>query len=279
MDLNITEIGTDIKGNWNFTFSVSKDELVNASNVFKSNYKVDFPDSTVTVDKVVFSPIETSIFYRGNYKSENVKELNRGFHYNSWIVYDDKGVELKWKGGGGESSNINTFTGEMDFIKIKDIPKYITIIPCKVIPSGGYAESVDENGVAIPIPIETIDSGENSKVINLKNQIIYPIELSQGEMGKLVIKEIKTENNNIIVKFIAEGKAPYTQASELRIKNIKGELLEAKDYDLENDKMNPNEFIMNINSLNHNEQFTLCTTKFNNWEIREDLKFEIQLNK
>ena len=278
VDLKITELlGTEIKGKWDFAFSVSKDQLVSASTVFTPNYKVDFPDSNVTVDKVVFSPIDTSIFYSGNFKVENT-ELLSGFDYNNWIVYDDKGVELKWKGG-GEKDYKNNFNGGMSFTNFKDIPKYITILPCKVIPSGGRGETIDaKTGKVTPLTIETMDPGENSKVINIKDQIAYPIELSQGKMGKIIIKEIKKENNNIILKFTAEGKAPYTQASGLCIKDINGELLYFKDLNFKIDEANPNEFTMNITSLNPDEEFTLCTSNYNNLEIREDLKFKIELN-
>ncbi|MCS4463530.1 DUF5643 domain-containing protein [Clostridium botulinum] len=60
------------------------------------------------------------------------------FDYNYWIAFDDTGVELIPKGiGGGECDfNKNTFSSEMQYEKSKSIPKYLTIIPCKITPLG-----------------------------------------------------------------------------------------------------------------------------------------------
>nr|WP_242976233.1 hypothetical protein [Clostridium sporogenes] len=60
----------------------------------------------------------------------------------------------------------------------------------------------DKNGKETLITIETKKPKEISKVIDG----VYPIELSQGKMGKLIINDIKTENNKTIVKYIAKGR-------------------------------------------------------------------------
>nr|WP_242976234.1 hypothetical protein [Clostridium sporogenes] len=41
--------------------------------MFKPNQKLDLPDSIATIDKVVFSPIDISIFITGNGKNKNIK--------------------------------------------------------------------------------------------------------------------------------------------------------------------------------------------------------------
>ncbi len=101
VDLNITEV-SDIKGKWDFAFSASKEEIFRESTVFKPNQKLDLPDSIATIDKVVFSPIDTSIFITGNGKNKNIKAGPNGgmFDYRYWVAYDDNGVELIPKGLG-----------------------------------------------------------------------------------------------------------------------------------------------------------------------------------
>ncbi|MCS4463529.1 hypothetical protein JTT01_01995 [Clostridium botulinum] len=69
IDVNITEV-SDIKGKWNFAFSASKEEISRESTVFKPNQKLDLPDSNGTIHKVVFSPIDTSIFITGYGKNK-----------------------------------------------------------------------------------------------------------------------------------------------------------------------------------------------------------------
>nr|WP_243175937.1 DUF4179 domain-containing protein [Clostridium sporogenes] len=108
IDLNITEV-SDIKGKWDFAFSASKEEIFRESTVFKPNQKLDLPDSIATIDKVVFSPIDTSIFITGNGKNKNIKAGPNGgmFDYRYWVAYDDNGVELIPKGLGGGKFDFN----------------------------------------------------------------------------------------------------------------------------------------------------------------------------
>ncbi len=273
IDLKVTDIG-DIKGKWEFAFSISKEELLKSSTVFNPKNKIDFPDSSVNVDKVVFSPIDTSIFISGKSKYERDRAL---LDYDYWIAFDDKGIELTPKGLGGGSGNLKekTFTSEMNYVSMKNIPKYLTIVPCKIIPSAGGGVSVDKNGKETPITIKTEKPKEISKVIDG----IYPIELSQGKVGKLIIKGIKTENDKTIVKYTAEGKAPYFQASDLLIKDEHGENIKIKDYNIRKDEQNPNEFTKVFEALDSNKKYTIYTNDFSNVEFREDLKFKIEFNK
>lgn len=278
VDLNITEI-SDIKGKWDFSFSASKEEMFRESTVFKPNQKLDLPDSNATIDKVVFSPIDTSIFITGYGKNKNIKAGANGgmFDYNYWIAFDDNGVELipKSLGGGKCDFNKHTFSSEIQYEKSKSIPKYLTVIPCKIIPLGEGGVKVDDNRKETPITIQTKKPKEIGKVID----DIYPIELSQGKMGKLIINDIKKENNKTIVKYTAKGKAPYFQAEDLLIKDEKGKCVEIKDYIIRKDEENPNEFTKIFESLDPNKKYTIFTSDFNNVEFRDDLKFKIEFNK
>jgi hypothetical protein len=277
ISLNVDDI-MGIKGKWNIAFSASKDELVKKSVVFKPNNKIDLPDSNATIDKVVFSPIDTSIFISGKGKNKNVKPGPNGmFDYDYWVAFDDKGVELipKGLGGGTRDFNKNVFSSEMQYVKTKSIPKYLTIIPCKIIPSAGGGVSTDKNGKETPITIETKKPKEISKIIDG----VYPIELSQGKMGKLIIKEIKTENNKTTVKYTAEGKAPYFQAQDVLIKDDQGKNIKIKEYITRKDEQNPNEFTKVFEALDTNKRYTIYTNDFSNVEFREDLKFNIELKK
>lgn len=276
IDLNVDDI-SGIKGKWNFAFSASKDELVKKSVIFKPNYKIELPDSNVTIDKVVFSPIDTSIFISGNGKNKNIKGPDGMFDYNYWIAFDDRGVELipKGLGGGTFDFNKNIFSSEMNYVKTKSIPEYLTIVPCKIISSSGGGMSSDENGKETPITIETKKPKEISKVIDG----VYPIELSQGNMGKLIIKEIKTENNRTTVKYTAEGKAPYFQAQDVLIKDDQGKNIIIKEYIIRSDEEKPNEFTKVFEELDPNKKYIIYTNDFSNVEFRGDLKFRIDLNK
>ncbi len=162
----------------------------------------------------------------------------------------------------------------MNYANTENIPKYLTIIPCKITPSAGGSVSLDGNGKETAINMETKQPKEISKLI----VGAYPLELPQGEFGKLIINEIKTEDNTTTVKFTAEGKAPYFQATNLHIKDNNGEILIPKSYLIRKDEQNPNEFTMSFTALDPNKEYRISTTSFDNVEIREDLKFKIELN-
>lgn len=263
VDLKIDDI-MGIKGKWNFAFTVSKDELVKNSTVFKTNNIVDLPDCIVTVDKVVFSPIDTTINFSWNYyKDKGINAGNRPFY--TWIIFDDKGIELIPKG--------NYYGLEAQFEKVNNIPKYLTVIPCRTTPTTpGRVVSRDDQGrfyVIQPNP------DESEKIIDGN----YPIELSQGKMGKLgklIIKDIKTENGKTVVRYTAEGKAPYSQGKSLSIKDAAGEYVTPSSYDIRRDKEHPNDFTMVFPALDLNKRYSVCETpQFD--EFMENLKFKIEL--
>lgn len=283
VELNIDDImGT--KGNWNFAFSVSKDGLAKQSTVFYPNMKLDFPDNNVSIDKVVFSPIDSAIFVSGNYKDQK-RKLNIGmFDYDFWRIFDDKGVELIPKGfgtAGMTDTNSQIFEGEMTYESIQNIPKYLTVIPGSLYPSDPslyYSPRLDANGNEVHTTFEAEQSKEIWKLIDGN----YPLELPQGEVGKLIINEISTEDNTTTINFTAEGKAPYYQAIELRIKDSNGEILRpksyVKSYAKRDDEQDPYEFTMSFNALDPNKEYWVSTSSLDILEIREDLKFKIELD-
>lgn len=275
IDLNVDEI-IDTKGSWKFAFSVSKEELTKNSKIFKPVNKIDFPDSTVTIDKVVLSPIDTSIFLSG--KDKYKKEPNGGsmFDYDYWIAFDDAGVELipKSLGGGSHDTKTGIFQIEMQYAKSKNIPKYLTIVPCKITPSGGGSVSVDKDGKETYTAIKGKKPVEVSQVMDG----VYPKELPQGSMGKIIINDVKNEKDKTIVKFTAVGKAPYFQATELHIKDNKGEFVTPKSYNLHRNGQKPNEFTLELPLLDSSKKYTIYTNDLSNIEFREDLKFKIELN-
>jgi hypothetical protein len=276
ISLNVDSI-MDIKGKWDIAFTASKDELVKKSEVFKPNKKVDLKYADITVDKVVRSPIDISIFITGNYKNKTLESPASGV-IDEYIAFGDNGVELIQKGGSTGAGTIGDkkFNDELYFQNQKRTPKYLTLVPCKITASRGGGVSVDlKTGKETPIVMQTKEPNKISKIIDG----VYPIELSQGSMGKVTIKEIKTENNKTTVKYTVKGKAPYFQAQNLWIEDSNGKEVDFKSYDIRKDEQKPNEFIREFKALDPNKKYTIFTNDFSNVEFREDLKFRIDLNK
>ncbi|MDU1320173.1 MAG: DUF4179 domain-containing protein [Clostridium botulinum] len=286
VNLNVSNI-YGVKGNWNLKFSLSKDEILKHINVFKSNKKVNFNDALVNVEKVSFTPINTTITVTGNYKDKSQeaskkrqetfkKEMAPGqnlYGYDEWFVFDDKGNEITLKGSTsdrGQNAYSKDFTYNLNLVALKSIPKYLTVIPYKI---NFYKEEYkkyksDDGSIYIPPVYKNIDG-------------VYPIELSQGSIGKLIIKEIKTEKDKTVVKYKVEGKAPFLQSKELFIMGDKDNWVQRKDnnIDIKKDKNNPNEYIMEFEPLDKNKKYKIGTNDLGHYEIRNDLKFRIDLNK
>lgn len=78
--------------------------------MFKPNIKVQFPDALVNVEKVSFTPINTTISFVGKYNKEEYKDIEKrekafnvemtmgSMLYYSWFILDDEGNEIALKG-------------------------------------------------------------------------------------------------------------------------------------------------------------------------------------
>lgn len=282
VDLKINDISKELPGEWNFAFSVSKEDLIKNSTIIYPNTKIDFPDSVVNFDKLMKSPLGITIYISGNYKDKGKQSHFGIFDYNNWLAFDDKGVELYPKSIGGGTSNINkqpNFKSQMSFANLSDDSKYVTIIPYKVVPSEMGSAEMDKDGNEKVTTIEGVEEIDTEKTIDGNIRLVSPIQLPQGKMGKLFIKDIFTKDNVTTVKYTAEGIAPLTQGNALRILDDKGNSVKLVDQDIRKDATKPNEFTMRLAALDPNKKYTLHTTTFNNYEVRDDLKLTIRLTK
>lgn len=273
-DLNVKDIG-GVKGNWNFKFSVSKDQILKNTTVFKTNTTVKFPYATINVEKVSFTPLNTSIRVTSKFNKEyiNSNKLEEEGGDFKWFVFDDKGNEITEKNGlGGKINNESdgNFWYESNFQNLKYVPKYLTVIPYRInYNTNDYKKYKSPGGsVSIPNLYENIDG-------------VYPIVLTQGKMGKLIIKSITTEQDKTVVKYTVEGKAPFYQAKSLYIMSENDEVVESKNNNLDTAERydnNPNDYIMEFASLDKNKKYKIGTSDLGATEIRNDLKFRIDLN-
>ncbi|MCB8815395.1 DUF4179 domain-containing protein [Desulfosporosinus shakirovi] len=253
------------KGHWNFSFTVSKTELVQKTRVFKANNQVDLPEGLVTVDKIVLTPIDSTIYFSGNYKDQNAATKAMDTVVYRWFVFDDQGIELSSGGGtfgGNEAPYGKDFQGTAKFQAVKTIPRSLTIVPCRFPVISGDSAKTEK-------PSESLQLIDGN----------YPLELSQGKMGKLIIKDITTEKEETVVRYTAEGKAPYFQGTNLYLKNTAGEYIHPQRYDIRRDENSPNDFTMVFPALDLSQGYSVGTSQFTHMDFREDLKIKIELKK
>lgn len=272
VDLNVKNI-YKVKGNWSFKFSVSKDEILKNTKVFNSNTTIKYPYGDTNVEKVRFTPINTSIKTITKYNEEYInsgKLEKEGGEFN-WFVFDDKGNEIEEKGLSGNmvgNSTSNDFENEFRFVSIKNIPKYLMVIPYRMNFNNNECKKYKnpDGSISIPPIYKSIDG-------------VYPIDLSQGNMGKLIIKEIKLEKDRTIVRYTVQGKAPFLQAKELYILDNKNQVVEMKNnnFSAKRYRSNSNDYTMEFQPLNKNKKYKIGTNNLSGYEIRNDLKFKINI--
>ena len=251
VDLNIKNI-YDVNGNWNFKFTVPKNVTAKDSKVFEPNVKVDFPYGKVNIEKISFTPISTSI----ETTLYNDKNTNVG-----WFIFDDKGNEILPRGGFSSNGRyIHTFNS------VNTIPKYITVIPYEINSNKPELKKYKTNDGSTLIPPIYKDINGT-----------YPIELSQGEMGKIIVKSITTAKDKTIVKYNVEGNAPFLQARELYILDDKGNAVQSSSNTFNIEKHG--DYTMEFPPLNKNIKYKIGTNDLGCYEIQNNLKLKINLTK
>lgn len=99
------------------------------------------------------------------------------------VCFDDKGNEITLKGStsdGGQNASSKDFTYNLNLVALKSIPKYLNVVPYRInYDKEEYKKYKSADGSTFIPPIYKDING------------VYPIELSQGSIGKLIIKEIK----------------------------------------------------------------------------------------
>ncbi|WML36206.1 DUF5643 domain-containing protein [Clostridium sp. OS1-26] len=240
---------------------------------------VNFPEAIINIKKVTFTPINTSIVFTGKYTNKDYKDLDKRakafgeehfageMKYSHWFIYDDKGTEIQWTEfltTTEKNSLFSDFYGELKCVRLKNIPKYLTIIPYSL-------PKLDNN----------YKMKEECKSINGQ----YPLEILQGKIGKTIIKEIELKEDRTIVRYNVEGLAPLTQASSLFIKDTGNNYVEYKNksdlIDVGNrriDENKPNEYVVEFEPLDKNKKYIIGTRNFDDFDIRKDLKFKIDLS-
>lgn len=266
VDLRLREI-FGIKGRWDVAFTVSKEEISKKSTVFEVNKQIDFENSRITIDKVTFTPVNTSIVVSGKYNNPNFED-KPFFDYDYWFVFDDCGNYLENTGGGGGAQG-GKFYQSYYLEPLDQTPKYLTVIPCDLTPSmsGGTVDGK-------PIPIKENKSRETVRPLASD----YPLELKQGDFGKLVIEKVSYEKDKTVVIYTAHGVVPLYQAGVLFIRNGNGDYVGEKGPVKKIGKENGNyKFVREFEPVNPDESYSFFTTTFDNYKVREDLKFIIEL--
>lgn len=236
VDLNIVWFN-DVKGPWDFKFKVSKTDKPTNSKVIYLGNSIKIPNSTLTLDKLIISPLGNTITYSGIY--DKVNESMRDGIYNFWVI-DDKGRMLE-AGGAGGSSNKEKYNGKIEIMNDLSSVKSLTIVPVlnamgdKYMSINNLNYSILQttiNGTDFSVPQENIIKSrpvtEKEKALGYSRDSVthvYNIDkarkfstieglvnqtINVGGNNTVIIQSIEALEEETKVTFNIEGYGPYS---------------------------------------------------------------------
>lgn len=224
----------------NWNFNIK----VNKEEVQKEtkNYKID-KNISLGKDKFFIKRISISPL-------STAIEFNGSLGKYNYFLLDDKGNEIKARGGSS-----NGFEGEMHFNSlINGDTKYLTFMPYE------FNEGYNVN-------LRTYDMNK------------LPLEIPQGNLGKLIVNNLEWDKDTLKVSYIAEGKIPTIQSEALCLFDEEGKLIELENrFNTQKDPLNQREFVMYFKGVSKDKKYKIGTIKLEeSYKLNEEYKFTIEL--
>ncbi|GFZ30313.1 hypothetical protein CSC2_08390 [Clostridium zeae] len=259
MDLNIKEFSDGTKGQWDFKFKVSLDQIKGKVKVKSVKTSIDLSKivPNLKVNEVIFTPMNTVL--RTESDNGSVEESAR------YIIFDDKGKSLSEKGSEAfGSADTNKMYWQYNFKNVYDDTKSVTFIPMTHIK--GYKDKVkiDADGVY------TFES--KSTQLNLNETTV----LSEGKFGDYKINKVELLQDKTLVYYECTNLLRGFQTYGLKVKDDNG-----KEYCLEKDSVKDlgnNKFVAEIEPLRKDKKYTITADDLEKiYDVREDLKFTVDV--
>lgn len=238
-----------ISGNWDFKFNISKSQLSKNAKVYKPNKVVTCNNNDFTIAKIYLTPLNTSISMHSSKKIDYSAE-NHENQFPSLIVLDDKGNEL-WEGSSNAKSSDDGSNYTSSYSKISIDTKYLTFIPY-VSHGGGYSYT-GKNGKEVTVEIPDPYAAKD-KLIPINTKL--PIEVSQGNNGKVILNKIAVSDDKATIQGIIEGKLPEHQTVHLEGDNPKADIKLLKT-DIKKIAADKYEFTEEYSGLNKDKNFKI----------------------
>lgn len=255
VDLTVDQV-FNTKGKWKFSFNVCKEDILQKSTTIKPNISLKFPGCRLRVKKVLLTPINTTIYVNGiilDGKKAKMADDYSMFPYSNWAVVDENEIPLSCKQSSAYSKGVR-FNYKYVLEGRNKLPKYLKVFPYKV---------KDYNKP----PKETV------KPINSK----FPIKLTQGKFGEIIVDSIKDEGNKTTINYHVVGKAPFIQYDDLFIKDDKESYVKLRKHIPMNKK---GYFKLEIEKLKKDKKYFLVTNIVDDrYVIDEHLIFTIPVKK
>ena len=258
LSISLENIGK-VTGDWNFEIPVTKSK--EAVKTIQTNQTMDYKDTKVTVKTVKIGPagIKLSVDLTSS-AGENPQMVD-----DSLLLFNllnDKGESLTSSGGSGSGNDEggkHVMNMEYSFSPLEESSEFITISP-----------------FLIPITIE--DSTRIEQLLHLNK---LPISLNQGEMGKIIVTDVKYQKDKTLLYFEVVSDFPYDghfQFNKLWLEDKAGNNLESESKGYP-ERIKQNTYVQEFKHINKNEPLKVVTIKMPNIEVLKEMEMKIPLKK
>jgi hypothetical protein len=183
------------------------------------NKTVTYGGESFTINNVVCYDNNIIIGYSAkSNKKIDYSAKNHDNQFSSFVVLNDNGNELREGSSNGKSSDDGSnYTSS--YSKINIDAKYLAFIPY-VSHGSGYSYK-DKNGKEVTVENpDPYAAKDNLVPINTK----LPIEVSEGNNGKVALNKIAISDGKATIQGIIEGKLPERQTVYLEGDNPKADI-------------------------------------------------------
>ncbi|MGM0890106.1 MAG: DUF4179 domain-containing protein [Bacillota bacterium] len=257
LSIGLHNIGK-VKGNWNFEIPVtkSKEEVI----TIQSNQTMGYKDTKMTVKTVKIGPagIKLSVDLTSS-AGENPQMIDDS--HLQFNLLNDKGESLTQSSGSGSGNDKGgkfVLNMEYRFSPLEENSEFLTVSP-----------------FLIPIT-----KGQSSRIEQPLHLNKLPITLDQGEMGKIVVTDVKYQEDKTLLYFEVVSDFPYDghfNFNNLWLEDKSGNNLtiDSKGYP---ERIKQNSYVQEFQHINKNELLKVVTFKMpNHLKVLKEMEIKIPL--
>ncbi|WP_148359514.1 DUF4179 domain-containing protein [Peribacillus simplex] len=256
LSIGLNEIGK-VKGNWNFEFPVTKSN--EEVKTIQSNKTMVYKDTTLTLKTVKIGPAGIKLLV--DLSSPSGKDPlmidNSLIQFNLLNAQGESLTQLDGSGSGDDEGGKFVMHMEYRFSPLEDSTEFLTVSP-----------------LLMPHNIEQPSRVEQPLLINA-----IPITLDQGEMGKIIVTDVKYKEDKTLLYFEVDSDFPYDghfRYNNLWLEDKTGKNLtsDSKGYP---ERIKQNTYVQEFQQINKNEPLKVVTFKMPNLEVLKEMEIKIPL--
>ena len=256
LSIRLNNIG-EIKGNWNFEIPVtkSKEEV----KTIHPNQTMAYKGTKMTVKTVKIGPagIKLSVDLTSSVGEDPQMIDASHLQFN---LLNDRGeslTQLSGSGSGSDKGGKTVMNMEYRFSPLDGNSEYLTVSP-------------------FLIPFTNEQSSRIEQPLHL-NQL--PITLDQGEMGKIIVTDVKYQKDKTLLYFEVVSDFPYDghfQYNNLWLEDMAGNNLtsDSKGYP---ERIKQNKYVQEFKHISKDEPLKVVTIKIPHLEVLKEIEMMIPL--